>query len=52
VRVRQGGRGKQSAAEVEMPRYWQVYRLRDGRAVRIEVYPDQAEALEAVGLAR
>jgi hypothetical protein len=28
----------------------QVYRLRDGRAVRIEVYSIEAEALEAVGL--
>jgi len=50
VRLRQGGRGKQSGAEVEMPPYWQVYRLRDGRAMRIEVYTDQAEALKAVGL--
>jgi ketosteroid isomerase-like protein len=47
VRVRQGGRGKQSGAKVEMPRYWQVYRLRDGRALRIEVYTDETEALEA-----
>ena len=50
VRIRQGGRGKGSGAEVEMPPYWQVYRLRDGRAVRIEVYSIEAEALEAVGL--
>jgi ketosteroid isomerase-like protein len=33
-----------------MPPYWQVYRLRDGRAVRIEVYDDQREAPKAVGL--
>jgi ketosteroid isomerase-like protein len=51
VRIRQGGRGKRSGVDVEMPPYWQVYRLRDGRAVRIEVYRDQAEALKAVGLA-
>ena len=51
VRLRQGGRGKQSGAEVEMPPYWQVYRLREGRAVRIEVYSNQGEALKAVGLA-
>ena len=50
VRCRQGGRGKQSGVEVRMPPYWQVYRLRDGRAVRIEVYNDQGEALKAVGL--
>jgi ketosteroid isomerase-like protein len=50
VRCRQGGRGKQSGVEVRMPPYWQVYRLKDGRAVRIEVYNDQGEALKAVGL--
>ena len=50
VRARQGGRGKGSGVEVEMPPYWQVYRLRDGRVVRIEVYRVDAEALEAVGL--
>jgi ketosteroid isomerase-like protein len=51
VRVRQGGRGKQSGVEVNMAPYWQVYRLRDGLAVRIEVFSDQTEALIAVGLA-
>ncbi len=50
VRIRQGGRGKQSGAEVEMPPYWQVYRLREGRAIGIEVYGNQGEALAAVGL--
>ena len=50
VRIRQGGRGKESGVEVEMPPYLQVYRLRDGRAVRIEVYSIEAEALEAAGL--
>ena len=52
VRLRQGGRGKQSGAKVEMPPYWQVYRLRDGRAVRIEVYLSESEAFKAVGLAK
>jgi ketosteroid isomerase-like protein len=33
-----------------MPYYWQVYRVRDGRAVRVEVYSDESDALEAVGL--
>jgi ketosteroid isomerase-like protein len=50
VRVRQGGRGRSSTVGVEMPAYWQVYRLRDGRAVRIEIYREEADALEAVGL--
>jgi uncharacterized protein len=34
----------------EMPRFWQVFRLRHGRVVRVEFYRDEAEALEAVGL--
>jgi len=50
VRCRQGGRGKHSGIDVEMPAYWQVYRLRDGRIVRIEVYVKDADALKAVGL--
>jgi ketosteroid isomerase-like protein len=50
VRVRQGGRGRVSSVDVEMPVYWQVYRLREGRALRVEIYRDEAEALEAVGL--
>jgi ketosteroid isomerase-like protein len=50
VRVRQGGRGRSSTVGVEMPAYWQVYRLRNGRAVRVEIYRDEAEALEAIGL--
>jgi ketosteroid isomerase-like protein len=51
VRFRQRSRGKQSGARVEMQPYWQVYRLRDRRAARIEVYTSQSEALKAVGLA-
>jgi ketosteroid isomerase-like protein len=50
VRVRQSGRGRVSSVGVEMPAYWQVYRLRDGRAVRVEIYRDEAEALAAIGL--
>jgi ketosteroid isomerase-like protein len=50
VRVRQGGRGRVSSVDVEMPAYWQVYRLREGRAVRVEIYRDEAEALGAIGL--
>ena len=50
VRVRQGGRGRSSTVYVEMPVYWAVYRLRDGRAVRVEIYRDEAEALAAIGL--
>ncbi len=50
VRVRQGGRGRSSTVFVEMPAYWAVYRLRDGRAVRVEIYREEAEALAAIGL--
>jgi ketosteroid isomerase-like protein len=50
VRVKQEGRGRVSSVGVEMPAYWQVYRLRDGRAVRVEIYRDEADALRAVGL--
>ena len=49
VQARQGGRGKASGIELDM-RYWQVFRMRDGRAIRVEVYSDKREALEAVGL--
>jgi hypothetical protein len=48
--VRQGGRGRASSVGVEMPSYWQAYRLRGGRAVRVEIHRDEAEALQAVGL--
>jgi ketosteroid isomerase-like protein len=51
VRIRQGGRGRQSGVDVDMPPYWQVYRLRDALVARIEVYRDYADALKAVGLA-
>lgn len=50
VRVRQGGRGRASTVGVEMPAYWQVYWLRDGRAVRVEIHRDEAQAFEAAGL--
>ena len=51
VRLWQGGRGKQSGVEVKMPPYWQVYRLGEtGRALRVDVYRDESEALKAVGL--
>jgi hypothetical protein len=36
---------------VEMPPVWQLYRLRSGRALRVEIYRDEDRALEAAGLA-
>jgi ketosteroid isomerase-like protein len=50
VRMRQGGRGKESGVDVEMPPLWQLYRVRAGRAVRVEIYRDEDRALEAAGL--
>jgi ketosteroid isomerase-like protein len=50
VRVRQGGRGRASSVNVEMPAYWQVYTLRDGRAVRVEIYREEEDARAAAGL--
>jgi uncharacterized protein len=50
VRVRQGGRGRSSTVDVEMPAYWQVYTLRDRRAVRVEIYREEADARAAAGL--
>jgi ketosteroid isomerase-like protein len=49
VRMRQGGRGKESGVDVEMPPLWQLYRLRAGRAVRVEIYRDEDRALQAAG---
>jgi ketosteroid isomerase-like protein len=50
VRVRQKGRGRVSSVGIDMPTYWQLYTLRDGRAVRVAIYRDEAEALKAAGL--
>jgi ketosteroid isomerase-like protein len=51
VRLRQGGRGRGSGVEVAMPVVWQVYRIRDGRVIRVlGGLMDRPEALEAAGL--
>jgi ketosteroid isomerase-like protein len=52
VRVRQTGRGKLSGIEVEIASGLQLYRVRDGRVVRIETHADADEAFRAAGLAR
>jgi ketosteroid isomerase-like protein len=49
VRVHQWGRGKGSGALVEA-RFWQVWILRDGKAVRVTHHLDKADALQAAGL--
>jgi hypothetical protein len=58
VRCRDAGRSRANtvagvetpAYYSEMPQFWQVFRLRLGRVVRVEFYRDEVEALEAVGL--
>jgi ketosteroid isomerase-like protein len=51
VAVRISGRGKRSGVEIEidMP-LWQVWTLRDGKAVRWRIFRSKQEALEAAGL--
>jgi ketosteroid isomerase-like protein len=49
VVVHQRGRGKLSGIEVEQT-FAMVWTLRDGRAIRMDIYPTLQEALEAVGL--
>lgn len=44
------GRGGQSGLEVESPSFGWVWTKRGGKAVRVDVYPNRAEALQAVGL--
>ncbi len=49
VGLRLRGCGKASGVEVEMLR-WNVYRVRNGLAIRVELFETKADALEAVGL--
>jgi len=43
------GRGRTSGVEVQGQTGY-LHRLRDGKVVRVELYPGRAEALEAAGL--
>ena len=43
-------RGKGSGVEVEQT-YWSVWKVRDGRAVRLDLFVDRDRALAAAGLA-
>ena len=43
-------RGKRSGIEVDTPPFAQVWTLRDGKVIRMRIYPDHAEALKAAGL--
>jgi ketosteroid isomerase-like protein len=49
VGLRLRGRGKTSGVEVEMSR-WNLYRIRNGLAIRVELFETEAEAIEAAGL--
>jgi ketosteroid isomerase-like protein len=49
VSIRHRGRGKISGIEVAQT-FAMVWTLRDGRAVRMDMYPTRDEAVEAVGL--
>jgi hypothetical protein len=48
----ESGRGPREAkrVDVEMPPLWQLYRLRAGRVVRVEIHRDEDRALEAAGV--
>ena len=49
VGYRVSGRGKGSGVEIEMAR-WNVYGIRNGLVIRVELFKTKEEALEAVGL--
>ena len=49
VTVLYDGRGKESGVRVE-GRFWYVFKLRDGKLLRWELYPEKTKALEAAGL--
>jgi ketosteroid isomerase-like protein len=49
VAVRMFGRGKVSGAEVNT-RFYTVFTVRSGRAIRVENFVDRESALEAAGL--
>ena len=49
VHIHHWGRGKGSGAQVEA-RFWQVWIMRDAKAVRVTHHIERAEALEAAGL--
>ena len=46
----ESGRGRGSGAEVESKQTAHVWTLRDGKAIRLDLYNDRADAFKAVGL--
>lgn len=51
VRVHQRARGKGSGVRLEQD-WWFVFKLRDGKAVRWDIFDKETEAFEAIGLSR
>ena len=49
VRARHQGQGKGSGIPVEA-HYWLVHHMRDGKQYKVDLYDNEAEALEAAGL--
>jgi ketosteroid isomerase-like protein len=47
--IRQWGRGRSSGVAVDH-RFWQVWTMRNGKAIRVTHHAEKAEALVAVGL--
>jgi ketosteroid isomerase-like protein len=45
-----GGQGRGSGAEVVSPSFPHVWSFRDGKVIRMEMFPRKAEALRALGL--
>jgi ketosteroid isomerase-like protein len=50
VMARVGGQGRDSGAEVKSPSFPHVWTFREGKVVRLEMFPRKAVALEALGL--
>jgi ketosteroid isomerase-like protein len=44
------GRGRDSGIVVDTPSFAQIWTMRDGKAVHVEMKPNRREALESVGL--
>jgi ketosteroid isomerase-like protein len=49
VRVLQRASGRGSGVPVEA-RFWLVHQMRDGKAMKLDLYDDEDQALEAAGL--
>jgi SnoaL-like polyketide cyclase. len=50
VMARVGGQGRDSGAEVRSPSFPHVWTFREGKVIRLEMFPRKAVALQALGL--